>query len=206
MYRSAECKVIILVSEWGCGPLEPAQIWMWDYKTSLHRWDELKVCSFSVTTANILASARGVVCFYSCSEILAFCEREGVMMVVKSQNISAILVALCDRQMEKDIHEHDWKFHWRAFHQRGRWWRAAEKEIPATKVWSFKVTVATHCTACAQNRRWNGVWKKKQKTQVQGRSQRTLHPHPPHPASPPPLRAAASSVLPSINHPRSMSE
>lgn len=91
MYRSTEYKVIILVSKYGCGLLESVQIWMWDYKTSLHHWDELTVCSFCVTIANILVSLKAYCyIFYLCRLCtwninFFFCKRKGLMRGMKAK-------------------------------------------------------------------------------------------------------------------------
>lgn len=182
MYRSTEYKVIILVSKYGCGLVESLQIWMWDYKTSLHRWDELKVCSFWGTIAtNILVSAKELRNFFSFCTLNfiyyhLFPKRSRLIVSVNVRrfwncNVFTALCAMMPYQMEKK-----WRTKLQAllevpledFCPDSRWLHVRWERDTDLKgfCWSFKVTVATYCTACVRNIRWNSVWKHRCGTKV----------------------------------------
>lgn len=175
---------------------------MWDYKTSLHHWDELKY--IHSMSQKLMCLQRNIVIFFYCGklEILTFyfVKEKDLMMVKESQTCLLfwkcyVFTALCimmPYQMEKKKnYKHYWKFHWRTICPDSRWLRLQWERDTDLKgfCWSFKVTVATYCTAYVQNRRWNSVWKHRCRAKVN------------EPSTPSPLlHAAASCVLTSINH------
>lgn len=158
MRRSTEYKVIIFVSKYGCGPLESAQIWMWDYKTSLHRWDELKVCSICSTMPNILVSVENIVT--PLPHLKYYSERERKRY---NGNWSRTYNERCFSDSGGNK-----KFHWRSEPQ--QLGNSSESSAGLLR-WLLQHTVQHVC----ENHRWKSV-----KTQVQGKSQRTPAPTPSH--------------------------